>query len=125
MLKILGSAVFIENIIYKCYSLFLILYTVCDVTHDRLIMLVPVKMNIRGTMVCTSLHEGRQVNKATLPIHIDQLFTLLFTNSKFFLDFHTARKTTGNKLIISLSCLLLRNNINLKFSNTIVKLSIF
>ncbi|KAH0945148.1 hypothetical protein HN011_002753 [Eciton burchellii] len=52
------------------------------------------KMNIRGTMVCTSLHEGRQVNKATLPIHIDQLFTLLFTNSKFFLDFHTARKTT-------------------------------
>ncbi|EZA60552.1 GRAM domain-containing protein 1B [Ooceraea biroi] len=52
------------------------------------------KMNIRSTMVCTSLHEGRQVNKATLPIHIDQLFTLLFTNSKFFLDFHTARKTT-------------------------------
>nr|XP_012220126.1 PREDICTED: GRAM domain-containing protein 1B-like isoform X1 [Linepithema humile] len=52
------------------------------------------KMNIRGTMVCTSLHEGRQVNKATIPIHIDQLFTLLFTNSKFFLDYHTARKTT-------------------------------
>ncbi|XP_012526983.1 protein Aster-B [Monomorium pharaonis] len=52
------------------------------------------KMNIRSTMVCTSLHEGRQVNKATLPIYIDQLFTLLFTNSKFFLDFHTSRKTT-------------------------------
>ncbi|XP_024886810.1 GRAM domain-containing protein 1B-like isoform X1 [Temnothorax curvispinosus] len=51
------------------------------------------KMNIRSTMVCTSLHEGRQVNKATLPIYIDQLFTLLFTNSKFFLDFHTSRKT--------------------------------
>ncbi|XP_020297898.1 GRAM domain-containing protein 1B-like, partial [Pseudomyrmex gracilis] len=52
------------------------------------------KINIRSTIVCTSLHEGRQVTKATLPIHIDQLFTLLFTNSKFFLDFHTARKTT-------------------------------
>ncbi|KAL6440711.1 hypothetical protein ACFW04_003283 [Cataglyphis niger] len=52
------------------------------------------KMNIRSTMVCSSLHEGRQLNKASLPIHIDQLFTLLFTNSKFFLDFHTARKTT-------------------------------
>jgi len=124
VLKILGFAIFIENIIYKCYSFFLILYIVCDVTQNRLIMLVPVKMNIRGTMVCTSLHEGRQVNKATLPIHIDQLFTLLFTNSKFFLDFHTARKTTGNKLIISLSCLLLRNNINLKFSSIIVKLNI-
>lgn len=52
------------------------------------------KINIRSTMVCTALHEGRQVNKATLSIHIDQLFTLLFTNSKFFLDFHTSRKTT-------------------------------
>ncbi|XP_011142716.1 GRAM domain-containing protein 1B isoform X1 [Harpegnathos saltator] len=52
------------------------------------------KINMRSSMVCTSLHEGRQVNQATLPIHIDQLFTLLFTNSKFFLDFHTARKTT-------------------------------
>lgn len=44
--------------------------------------------------VCTSPHEGRQLVNTTLPIHIDQLFTLLFTNSKFFLDFHSARKTT-------------------------------
>lgn len=29
-----------------------------------------------------------------VPIHIDQLFTLLFTSSKFYLDFHAARKTT-------------------------------
>lgn len=29
-----------------------------------------------------------------LPIHIDQLFTLLFTSSKFYLDFHASRKTT-------------------------------
>lgn len=61
------------------------------------VTLVPVKMNIRSTMVCTALHEGRQINKATLSMHIDHLFTLLFTNSKFFLDFHTSRKTTGNK----------------------------
>lgn len=27
-------------------------------------------------------------------MHIDQLFTLLFTNSKFFLDFHASRRTT-------------------------------
>lgn len=27
-------------------------------------------------------------------MHVDQLFTLLFTNSKFFLDFHATRKTS-------------------------------
>lgn len=52
------------------------------------------KLGIRGKTVCISLHEGRQMTNATLPIYIDQLFTLLFTNSKFFLDFHTSRKTT-------------------------------
>lgn len=51
------------------------------------------KLSIRGSMKCTSPHEGRELYKAIFPIHIDQLFTLLFTNSKFFLDFHTARKT--------------------------------
>lgn len=54
-----------------------------------------VKSNVRSNIVCTSLHEGRQISKAIFPVHIDQLFTLLFTNSKFFLDFQTARKTTG------------------------------
>ncbi|OAD57404.1 GRAM domain-containing protein 1B [Eufriesea mexicana] len=52
------------------------------------------KLGIRSNVVCTSPHEGRQVGKATFPVHIDHLFTLLFTNSKFFLDFQTARKTT-------------------------------
>ncbi|XP_066591813.1 protein Aster-B-like [Prorops nasuta] len=52
------------------------------------------KGNLRCPLICTSAHEGKLIAKATLPIHIDQLFTLLFTNSKFFLDFHTARKTT-------------------------------
>ena len=50
------------------------------------------------TAVCTSTSHNnlRPLIQATLPIHIDRLFTFLFTNSKFFLDFHTARKTTGN-----------------------------
>ncbi|XP_033228649.1 protein Aster-B-like [Belonocnema kinseyi] len=53
-----------------------------------------VKLPIRCNTVCTSPHEGRHLSNTILPIHIDQLFTLLFTNSKFFLDFHSARKTT-------------------------------
>ncbi|XP_076663530.1 protein Aster-B isoform X1 [Andrena cerasifolii] len=52
------------------------------------------KPSIRCGIVCAAPHEGRQISKASFPIHIDQLFTLLFTNSKFFLDFQTARKTT-------------------------------
>ncbi|XP_053971245.1 protein Aster-B-like isoform X1 [Hylaeus anthracinus] len=55
---------------------------------------ISVKPSIRNSIICTSPHEGRQISKAVLPIHIDHLFTLLFTNSKFFLDFQTARKTT-------------------------------
>lgn len=43
---------------------------------------------------CTSSHEGKQLMNEVVPIHIDQLFTLLFTSSKFYLDFHAARKTT-------------------------------
>ncbi|KOC61144.1 GRAM domain-containing protein 1B [Habropoda laboriosa] len=53
-----------------------------------------IKPSVRSSILCTSPHEGRQISKATFPVHIDQLFTLLFTNSKFFLDFQTARKTT-------------------------------
>lgn len=84
-------------------------------------MFVPVKINIRSTMVCTSLHEGRQVIKTTLPIHIDQLFTLLFTNSKFFLDFHTARKTTGNKIIIPLLLFIIKTCMCLKHLDVYLK----
>lgn len=39
-------------------------------------------------------HEGKMVMNEVFPMHIDQLFTLLFTNSKFYLDFHASRKTT-------------------------------
>lgn len=43
---------------------------------------------------CTSPHEGRLLLDQVYPIHIDQLFTLLFTSSKFYLDFHASRKTS-------------------------------
>ncbi|XP_025601796.2 protein Aster-B-like [Athalia rosae] len=54
----------------------------------------PLRISLRGNAVCSAVHEGRQLCKVTLATHIDQLFTLLFTNSKFFLDYQTARKTT-------------------------------
>jgi len=37
--------------------------------------------------------EGRELTSEVYPISVDQLFTLLFTNSKFFMDFHANRKT--------------------------------
>ncbi|XP_025830543.1 GRAM domain-containing protein 1B isoform X2 [Agrilus planipennis] len=43
---------------------------------------------------CSVPHEGRTMFNEVMPIHVDQLFTLLFTSSKFFLDFHASRKTT-------------------------------
>ncbi|XP_066154855.1 protein Aster-B-like isoform X1 [Euwallacea fornicatus] len=43
---------------------------------------------------CTSHHDGRLLFNEVYPIHIDQLFTLLFTSSKFYLDFHASRKTS-------------------------------
>ncbi|XP_023248581.1 GRAM domain-containing protein 1B-like [Copidosoma floridanum] len=50
--------------------------------------------NASTSAICTSPHDGRMMIKATFPIDVNQLFTLLFTTSKFFLDFHTARKST-------------------------------
>jgi hypothetical protein len=46
------------------------------------------------SLVCTSPHEGRRVIRFIVPIHIDLLFTMLFTNSKFILDLHSVRRTT-------------------------------
>ncbi|CAH1114376.1 unnamed protein product [Psylliodes chrysocephalus] len=43
---------------------------------------------------CICHHVGRKVLDEIFPIHVDQLFTLLFTSSKFYLDFQAARKTT-------------------------------
>ena len=41
--------------------------------------------------------EGRELTSEVYPISVDQLFTLLFTNSKFFMDFHANRKTFGKR----------------------------
>jgi hypothetical protein len=46
-------------------------------------------------LVCASPHEGRRLIRFIVPIQIDLLFTMLFTNSKFFLDFHSVRRTSG------------------------------
>lgn len=40
------------------------------------------------------MHEGRQLVHTILPVNVDALFTVLFSNSKFLNEFHKARKTT-------------------------------
>ena len=46
---------------------------------------------------CPLAHDGRQMLSMTVPIGVDDLFTLLFTNSSFFMDFlQTTRKSTGS-----------------------------
>ncbi|XP_049820318.1 protein Aster-B-like isoform X3 [Aethina tumida] len=69
-----------------------------QVTRDSIVTnLKPMKPRRKSTGAkskCTSKHGGRQLVKETMPIHLDQLFTLLFTSSKFYLDFHASRKTT-------------------------------
>ncbi|KAK9511876.1 hypothetical protein O3M35_000448 [Rhynocoris fuscipes] len=46
---------------------------------------------------CPVLHEGRLMLHMQVSIHVDQLFTHLFTNSKFFFDLHENRKSTDVK----------------------------
>lgn len=47
------------------------------------------------TAECTSMHEGRELVKTILPINVESTFTLLFSKSKFFTEFHNKRKTTN------------------------------
>ena len=42
--------------------------------------------------------EGRELLNEVYPISVDQLFTLLFTNSKFYRDLHANRKTFGKQI---------------------------
>ena len=45
---------------------------------------------------CPVLHEGREMVNMVMPMSVDELFTLLFTNSTFYIDFiTTTRKCTG------------------------------
>ncbi|CAG5002643.1 unnamed protein product [Parnassius apollo] len=43
---------------------------------------------------CTSTHEGKTFLSQEFPFNIDQLFTMIFTNSEFNLELLTARETT-------------------------------
>ena len=48
------------------------------------------------TVQCPVTHEGREVLNLVLPISVDELFTLLFANSSFYMDFlQTIRKGYG------------------------------
>jgi len=52
------------------------------------------------TVQCPVTHEGREVLNLVLPISVDELFTLLFANSSFYMDFlQTIRK--GYDLVMS------------------------
>ena len=48
-----------------------------------------------STAECNSMHEGRQLVHTILPINVDTLLSLLFSKSKFLVDFHAIRKTTN------------------------------
>ncbi|XP_045535911.1 protein Aster-B isoform X2 [Papilio machaon] len=43
---------------------------------------------------CTSAHEGKPLLSQQFPFNIDQLFTMMFTNSQFNLELLTAREST-------------------------------
>ena len=58
--------------------------------------------------------EGRELVNEVYPVSVDQLFTLLFTNSKFYLDFHANRKTFGKSKLSLIKDFYLQN---FKFSH--------
>jgi hypothetical protein len=45
--------------------------------------------------VCPGPHLGKESLDVVFPVPVDQLFSLLFTTSTFFVAFHTSRKTYG------------------------------
>lgn len=44
--------------------------------------------------LCTNPHDGKKFLSVDFHVHIDQLFTMLFTNSKFYIELLAMRKTT-------------------------------
>uniref|UniRef100_A0A182JL53 Uncharacterized protein n=1 Tax=Anopheles atroparvus TaxID=41427 RepID=A0A182JL53_ANOAO len=54
----------------------------------------PEKTEPPATTECDSLHSGRQLVHTILPINVDVMFELLFSRSRFLMEFHEARKTT-------------------------------
>lgn len=66
---------------------------------------------------CPAPHDdGKVVVDTVIPCDVNTLFTMLFTNSKFYLEFHTMRKTFGNKRVCAfVSIILVQNFANYKF----------
>ncbi|XP_050678803.1 protein Aster-B-like isoform X3 [Leptidea sinapis] len=54
----------------------------------------PEKNHNGGEEICTSTHEGKILLREEFPFNIDQLFTMIFTNSKFNLELLAARKSS-------------------------------
>ena len=53
-------------------------------------------------IVCPAKHEGREIINVVLPMSVDELFTLLFTNSTFYMDYLTnTLKSTGKHTTLS------------------------
>lgn len=52
------------------------------------------KISFINTAECDSMHEGRQLIHTILPINLENLFTILFSKSKFLVEFQKLRKTT-------------------------------
>lgn len=61
-------------------------------------------MSVSNTAECTSMHDGRELVHTILPINVDNMLTLLFSNSKFFSEFHLMRKTTNMVLRDWIDC---------------------
>lgn len=55
------------------------------------------RMALDEIITCPVPHEGREMLSMVMPISVDELFTLLFTSSSFYIDFiQNTRKYTGN-----------------------------
>lgn len=65
-----------------------------------------------------SNEEGRELINQTFPVGVDQLFNMLYTNSKFFQDFHLSRKTFGKSLETDLIALSLIEHGRVSAPNT-------
>ena len=59
--------------------------------------------------------EGKEMVSEVFPVDVDNLFTMLFTSSKFYMDFHAAKKTTGENMQAFISAFAWLNDISFEF----------
>ena len=62
------------------------------------------KLSPNETIVCPDIcshHVGREGINTVFSLPIDDVFTLIFTNSKFMLDLFEARKTYGRSTLVN------------------------